>query len=251
MILGGLPLITGRSLLMSTKLPLKSNENNVSIPMIANRAHLFCGVEIMWRNDRLIDVASAAAVAGTLILSMSSAMADQATYLSNNASYCEIFQAINPDIPEDCQTELGVEPLGLGAARSIKMHGAQQAAEGVAKAETGPHAFAMAIQFEFDSSQLSPEALVTLDRVADVLKSDLMEEKSIVIEGHTDAIGSDDYNMTLSTQRALSVQFYLAREHLIDIDRLEIIGKGEVELYDPVNPKAGINRRVEFTNLDS
>lgn len=219
--------------------------------MTTDRAHLFGGVDIMWRNDRLIDMASAAAVAGTLILSASTAMADQATYLSNQASYCEIFQAINPNIPDHCQTELGVDGLNLGAARSIKMHSAQQAADGVAKAGAGPHAFAMAIQFEFDSSTLSSEALVTLDRVADVLKSDLMEEKSIVIEGHTDAIGSDGYNLTLSTQRALSVQFYLAQQHLIDIDRLEIIGKGEAELYDPVDPKAGINRRVEFTNLDS
>lgn len=205
----------------------------------------------MWRTLRLIDKAGAAAIACTLALSTSTAMADQATYLSNQASYCEIFQAINSNIPDHCQEELGIPAARLGAPRSIKMHQANQVASEVAKAETGPHAFAMAIQFEFDSSKLTLEAQETLDRVAEVLKSDLMSDNAIIIEGHTDAIGTDDYNLALSTQRALSVQFYLAQQHLIELDRLEITGKGETELYDPSNPKSGINRRVEFTNLDS
>ncbi len=201
----------------------------------------------MWRSNRLIGMACAPVIA----LSMSTAMADQAIYLNNDASYCEIFQAINPDIPDHCREELGARDQGLGASRSIKFHRANQAAGDVTNAETGPHAFAMQIRFAFDSAQLTPQAQETLDRVADVLKSDLMEEKSIVIEGHTDAIGTTDYNLNLSTERAMSVQFYLAQEHLIDVDRLDILGKGEEELYDSVNPNAGINRRVEFTNLDS
>lgn len=204
----------------------------------------------MWRNSRLIDRAGTVAMACVLTLSASTAMADQATYLSNQASYCEIFQAINPNVPDHCQAELGNPNPRLGATRSIKMHQAGQVANDATKAETGPHAFAMAIQFEFDSSKLTPAAQETLDRVADVLTSDLMLDKAIIIEGHTDSIGTDYYNLDLSTQRALSVQFYLAQQHLIDIDRLEITGKGEAELYDPINPKAAINRRVEFTNLD-
>ncbi len=93
--------------------------------------------------------------------------------------------------------------------------------------------------------------MTTLDRVAEVLNSDLMREKSIVVEGHTDAIGTESYNLSLSTQRALAVQFYLAEQHLIDMDRLKISGKGETELYDPAAPDAAMNRRVEFTNLNS
>jgi flagellar motor protein MotB len=47
------------------------------------------------------------------------------------------------------------------------------------------------------------------------------------------------------------VQFYLVEQHLIDLDRLEISGRGERELYDPSQPDAALNRRVEFINLNS
>ncbi len=206
----------------------------------------------MLRVNRLSIIACTAAL--SCLPFLSTAIAEQAIFLSNQASYCEIFQAINPDIPDHCRAELNDDDTSLGKTRSIRIHGAQQAANNASRsvwADTGPHAFAMAIQFEFDSSRLSPAAMSTLDRVAAVLKSDLMQEKSIVVEGHTDAIGTEVYNLGLSTQRALSVQFYLVEQHLIDIDRLQIAGKGEDELYDVANPKAAINRRVEFTNLDS
>lgn len=196
------------------------------------------------------------AVFGALALPTSTAVADQAIYLTNEASYCEIFQAINPTVPEECRDELDRNKFEGGVTRSIQMHQTQQAVSGAAQGNTGTlddegeRAIAMNIQFEFDSSKLTFEALDTLDRVADVLKSDLMQEKSFVVEGHTDSIGTQHYNEALSTRRALAVQFYLAEQHLIDMDRLKITGKGELEPYDEANPKAALNRRVEFTNVN-
>lgn len=199
----------------------------------------------------------ASAFASTLFLSEKAANAEQAIYLTNQASYCEIFQAINPAVPEHCRNELDLNKTLGGKTRSIRLHQAKEAVSGAAQGnaatydETGPRAIAMNIQFEFDSSKLTLDSLDTLDRVADVLKSDLMKDKAIVVEGHTDAVGTESYNLSLSTRRALAVQFYLIEQHLIDMDRLQISGKGELEPYDKATPKAALNRRVEFTNIDS
>ena len=67
--------------------------------------------------------------------------------------------------------------------------------------------------------------------------------------GHADARGKEDYNANLSDKRAQAVMDYLVDEHDIDPDRLEWTGKGESEPYDPANPDADVNRRVEFKNI--
>jgi len=64
------------------------------------------------------------------------------------------------------------------------------------------------IQFEFDKSDITPESTPTLDLIAQVLRSD--EHLKLMIYAHTDAIGSDEYNLDLSRRRAKSVSDYLA-----------------------------------------
>ncbi len=88
-----------------------------------------------------------------------------------------------------------------------------------------------------------------LDRLAGVLKDDLMQDKTVEIDGHADASGSADYNLTLSQLRARAVRAYLIQQHGIAPERLPFVGKGETELYDPAHPTAAVNRRVVFTNL--
>ncbi|MGI9449878.1 MAG: OmpA family protein [Geminicoccaceae bacterium] len=221
----------------------------------------------MKQEKQLMKAAFAAPLVIAAMMSASTAVAeDKATLLSNQASYCEIFQAINPEVPEECLDELSEAASAGGLTRGIKINQAKQAVDTAiqgnagasntwtdtaATEPAGPQTIAMNIQFAFDSSQLTLDAMATLDRVAEVLNSDLMREKSIIVEGHTDTIGSDSYNLTLSTQRALAVQFYLVEQHLIDVNRLQITGKGEMELFDSADPKGAVNRRVEFTNLNS
>ena len=69
------------------------------------------------------------------------------------------------------------------------------------------------------------------------------------VEGHADASGPETYNLTLSERRAHAVRKYLIEQHGVDSTKVLSIGRGESELYDPKDPSAGINRRVEFTNL--
>jgi len=106
---------------------------------------------------------------------------------------------------------------------------------------------AMLIQFEFDSDQLTELSMKQLDKLGDILKMDELSREKLVVEGHTDIIGSYDYNMSLSMRRASSVRQYLISEHNISGDRLHTVGKGEASLIDVNDPKGSINRRVQFS----
>ena len=68
----------------------------------------------------------------------------------------------------------------------------------------------------------------------------------VVIEGHTDAAGSDAYNLTLSQKRALAVKTYLVQQHGIPAESLRTVGLGEGVLINPEKPLAAENRRVQF-----
>ena len=63
------------------------------------------------------------------------------------------------------------------------------------------------ILFEFNKASLKPEARETLSRVCGILQ--VAEGYKLGFEGHTDSVGSDEYNQTLSEDRAQSVRDYL------------------------------------------
>lgn len=90
-------------------------------------------------------------------------------------------------------------------------------------------------------------AQAVLDNLATALTTDLASY-SFVLEGHTDAVGSDRYNLELSERRATAVQDYLRELYGIAPERLTTIGKGERELLLPEQPSAAPNRRVRVIN---
>ncbi|MBK7312181.1 MAG: OmpA family protein [Sphingobacteriaceae bacterium] len=100
--------------------------------------------------------------------------------------------------------------------------------------------------FDFNKSELKPESFSELDRLVDFLKNNPKME--IELGGHTDNVGSDDYNIKLSQQRTESVLNYLASKG-INKTRLQAKGYGKnnpVATNDTEEGKS-INRRVEFT----
>jgi len=109
----------------------------------------------------------------------------------------------------------------------------------------------LAVNFEYASAKLSPDARIVLDNLGQALADPKLSDARFRIAGHTDARGSDAYNLTLSRQRARSVAEYLKSEHHIDAKRLSIEGFGRSQLLDPANPESAINRRVQITNLGS
>lgn len=102
----------------------------------------------------------------------------------------------------------------------------------------------LTVNFEFDSADLTQDALATLNTVAKALKSTELHDQNFLIEGHTDATGSDDYNDLLSERRAIAVSSYLISQQNVASERLDPVGKGEHELIVPEAPNAPENRRV-------
>jgi outer membrane protein OmpA-like peptidoglycan-associated protein len=101
------------------------------------------------------------------------------------------------------------------------------------------------VNFDFDKSDIRPDARPILDEAAETLKE--YSAVAISVEGHTDAVGTDQYNQGLSVRRAEAVRNYLV-ERGIDRARMSVEGLGEsrpVATNDTDDGRAQ-NRRVEL-----
>lgn len=102
------------------------------------------------------------------------------------------------------------------------------------------------ILFFFGEARIKPESFPVLNKLADTLKARPGIQK-VLIAGHTDNVGTDDFNLTLSMLRAEAVRTYLV-EHGVEPGRLESDGYGESRprVENDSEEKRQINRRVEF-----
>ncbi len=107
------------------------------------------------------------------------------------------------------------------------------------------------INFETASAVIKPESFTILDQVASQLRAH-PEVRLMRIEGHTDSVGADDYNMRLSQARSESVRTYLIEKSKIEAERLIAKGYGETRPIAPNTSARGKaqNRRVEFVILE-
>ena len=113
------------------------------------------------------------------------------------------------------------------------------------------NAFGMMVNFVYDSTRILADSLPMLDSVGEMLNLENVKNQVLVIEGHTDAKGTEFYNDDLSLRRANAVKLYLIASFDIQPERLVIIGQGENNLYDHSDPLAALNRRVEFKPQDN
>ena len=108
--------------------------------------------------------------------------------------------------------------------------------------------------FAFDSAKLNPNQ-PKLDDLATLLNNN-PSVGNVTITGHTDRIGSDQYNQKLSEQRANSVKAYLTGKG-VAADRLNAVGKGESQPVVQCDNKKRVdlikclepNRRVEVEQI--
>lgn len=100
------------------------------------------------------------------------------------------------------------------------------------------------VNFATNKAEIKPGHYEDLDQVARILKEN--PEATIVIEGHTDNMGSEEYNLSLSKERAESVKDYITQNHDIDPQRLGTKGYGESRPVADNDTAAGRrkNRRV-------
>jgi outer membrane protein OmpA-like peptidoglycan-associated protein len=107
-------------------------------------------------------------------------------------------------------------------------------------------ALSMEIIFGYNSADLTDAAKAQLKPVGEALASGKLANLSFVVEGHTDAVGGQAYNKTLSEERAASVKQFLVNGFNLDPTHIQIIGKGKSDLLDPSNPASEKNRRVRI-----
>jgi len=127
----------------------------------------------------------------------------------------------------------------LGKARSVCVG---DETECPAKAQDQP-SFDLLVTFDFNSDHLTSSARENLDQFALALKDPRLATQRFAIDGHTDATGSENYNLGLSERRAKAVVGYLEAR---GIDATKLVprgyGKTKPRVADPFD---AVNRRVE------
>jgi outer membrane protein OmpA-like peptidoglycan-associated protein len=104
------------------------------------------------------------------------------------------------------------------------------------------------IAFEFNSSDLQPQAAAQLKQLRSALTSESLLKDRFMVAGHTDARGGAQYNQQLSIRRAEAVKRYLV-DNGVGAERLQTVGYGSEHLALPDRPEDPSNRRVEIRNL--
>jgi outer membrane protein OmpA-like peptidoglycan-associated protein len=104
--------------------------------------------------------------------------------------------------------------------------------------------FESGILFDVNKAELRPVAKQNLDKMAEILNE--YKDTNILVVGHTDSDGTEEYNQTLSMRRAQAVSNYLA-EHMVSTSRMTVEGRGETApVADNSTPEGKqANRRVE------
>jgi outer membrane protein OmpA-like peptidoglycan-associated protein len=101
------------------------------------------------------------------------------------------------------------------------------------------------LKFEFDKAELRPEDRELLSRIAGILLTS--QDYSISVNGHTDDVGTEEYNLKLSERRAEAVRDYLVKAGLSP-DILSVTGHGKSRPLVPGTSEQvrARNRRVEL-----
>ena len=107
------------------------------------------------------------------------------------------------------------------------------------------------VNFGFGEGFLREEEIDKLDRIAEVLEKVLARnpDEVFLLEGHTDAVGSNAANLALSRERALAVKEALTTYYVIPAENLRTVGLGERYLKIPTLQAEAENRRVSLARI--
>jgi outer membrane protein OmpA-like peptidoglycan-associated protein len=108
-----------------------------------------------------------------------------------------------------------------------------------------------AINFEFGAWEVTPDQYPALKRVARGMNRviEANPDEVFLIEGHTDAVGSDEDNLSLSDRRAESVAIILTEEFKVPPENITTQGYGEQYLKVPTDQAERQNRRVAVRRI--
>ena len=107
------------------------------------------------------------------------------------------------------------------------------------------------INFALGSWEIPADQAAKLQAIADGLNRAIQENPRAVflIEGHTDAVGNDVDNLSLSDRRAESAATLLTQQFNVPAENLTSQGYGEQYLKEPIDGPSAINRRVTIRNI--
>lgn len=118
-----------------------------------------------------------------------------------------------------------------------------QTANSTSNTRTG---IGLPIEFDLNSFEIKPESKPFLYEVGKMMTSQEYIDKHLIIEGHTDARGSDQYNIYLSERRAHAISNFLTQNFGVRPSRLRAVGMGKYRPLSGRDPFDPVNRRVEL-----
>jgi len=145
----------------------------------------------------------------------------------------------------------GSDVAPISTAPRLPTTGATRPKAEPATARTEAPAVDLYVPFENGSAELTPAGIAALDELGKALTSSSLTGYRFRIEGHTDTVGTRDYNQSLSERRADAVSAYLEKKFGIAQDKLVVVGVGFEHLLVPTPPQTPEprNRRVTVVNL--
>jgi OOP family OmpA-OmpF porin len=159
-------------------------------------------------------------------------------------------EARNPPSPDEIIKSLTPTTSPSGATRGLRIG---PAAPGQAAPPAPQPAISLTVQFATGSADLSPHAIDVLDSLGKALSDQALVGYRFRIEGHTDTVGTHEFNKDLSDRRAAAVVDYLANHFHVDRSRVQAVGMGEDHLLIPTPDQTPEprNRRVQVVNIGS
>lgn len=104
----------------------------------------------------------------------------------------------------------------------------------------------MEILFDYNASTIRADQYAKLVQLAETLSGDRFKEFRFMFLGHTDAKGSEDYNMALSSKRAQAVADFVRQSGGFRSNKILVTGAGFSRLKDQSDPFGPQNRRVQL-----
>jgi outer membrane protein OmpA-like peptidoglycan-associated protein len=170
-------------------------------------------------------------------------------HFGDKSNICEIYEGLNKvdyDKIEDIIKKYQTQPTEVDYTRIediVKKY--QNTSSGSGMNALQENWVLIGINFDFNKATIRPESIPILYNAAEILLKN--PDVKVEIQGHTDNIGSDNYNQKLSLRRAESVRNFLVAKGIAS-NRLTTVGMGETKpiMDNKTEQGRGLNRRIEF-----